>query len=138
MTLQLNSGEYLGLLGPNGAGKSTLVKTICSLQKPDSGDMRVLGYSHNTRNYDFLKRIGVVFGHKSSLWGDLPVRDSYQVLQKIYDIDDQIFNVRLEELTEALGLAAIINTRVRNLSLGERMNGLNAKLLRLFFVTQTC
>ena len=121
VTFQLSAGECLGLLGPNGAGKSTLVKTICGLQKPDSGNVLVLGSSHNHRNYDFLRRIGVVFGHKSSLWWDLPVKDSYNVLQKVYNIDCKNFNMRLEELIETLSLSSILNTRVRNLSLGERV-----------------
>ncbi|UNE54913.1 ATP-binding cassette domain-containing protein [Bartonella machadoae] len=121
VTLQLKAGECLGLLGPNGAGKSTLVKTICGLQKADCGKVQVLGYSPSHRNYDFLRRIGVVFGHKSSLWWDLPVKDSYTVLQKIYDIDRKNFTLKLEELTQALGLSSILNRRVRNLSLGERV-----------------
>ena len=29
-----------GLLGPNGAGKSTLMRTIATLQAPDSGPSR--------------------------------------------------------------------------------------------------
>ncbi|EJF77888.1 Uncharacterized ABC transporter ATP-binding protein YbhF [Candidatus Bartonella washoeensis] len=121
VTLQLKAGECLGLLGPNGAGKSTLVKTICGLQKADCGKVRVLGSSPSHRDYDFLRRIGVVFGHKSSLWWDLPVKDSYAVLQKIYDIDRKNFMLKLEELTQALGLSSILNRKVRNLSLGERV-----------------
>src|SRR5687767_14264358 len=36
VTLDIPSGMY-GLLGPNGAGKSTLMRTIATLQEPDSG-----------------------------------------------------------------------------------------------------
>ncbi len=36
VTLQIPKGMF-GLLGPNGAGKSTLMRTIATLQSPDSG-----------------------------------------------------------------------------------------------------
>ena len=36
--LSLTIGNYMfGLLGPNGAGKSTLMRTVATLQDPDSG-----------------------------------------------------------------------------------------------------
>ena len=36
ISITIKSGMF-GLLGPNGAGKSTLMRTIATLQKPDSG-----------------------------------------------------------------------------------------------------
>ena len=36
VTLDIPNGMF-GLLGPNGAGKSTLMRTIATLQEPDSG-----------------------------------------------------------------------------------------------------
>jgi len=38
VSIEIQPGMF-GLLGPNGAGKSTLMRTIATLQEPDSGEM---------------------------------------------------------------------------------------------------
>ena len=42
VSLEIPTGMY-GLLGPNGAGKSTLMRTIATLQDPDSGSVALDG-----------------------------------------------------------------------------------------------
>ncbi len=44
-----------GLLGPNGAGKSTLMRTVATLQDPDSGEIRLDGLDV-VANKDELRR----------------------------------------------------------------------------------
>ena len=54
VTLEIPSGMY-GLLGPNGAGKSTLMRTIATLQEPDSGSI-MLGDIDVVRDKDQVRR----------------------------------------------------------------------------------
>jgi viologen exporter family transport system ATP-binding protein len=69
------------------------------------------------------REIGVVFGQRSQLWWDLPLRDSFRILAAIHRMSTVDAATRIEELVERLGLAHLLDVPVRQLSLGERMRG---------------
>ncbi|NBA97159.1 ATP-binding cassette domain-containing protein [Pseudomonas sp. R5(2019)] len=117
----VKEGSSVGLVGANGAGKSSLIKILCGIQRPSSGGVEVLGYEPGARKLEYLRNIGAVFGHKTSLWWDLPVRTSFLTYKKIYGVDDEVFFENLSELSAALSLDHVLSRSVRNLSLGERV-----------------
>ncbi len=43
ISFEVKSGEIVGFLGPNGAGKSTVLKILCTLLRPESGEISVAG-----------------------------------------------------------------------------------------------
>ncbi|HCS87909.1 MAG TPA: lipoprotein-releasing system ATP-binding protein LolD [Bacteroidales bacterium] len=43
VNLHINKGEIVSVVGPSGAGKTTLLQIIGSLDKPDSGNVRIGG-----------------------------------------------------------------------------------------------
>jgi ABC-2 type transport system ATP-binding protein len=67
------------------------------------------------------RRIGVVFGQRSQLWWDLPLRESFELVGHLYRIPAADRQRRLARLDEALGLGRLLQTPVRSLSLGQRM-----------------
>jgi ABC-2 type transport system ATP-binding protein len=66
-------------------------------------------------------RIGTVFGQRSQLWYQLPPRDTFALLGRVYEVDPTRHRRRMDELIALFGLGALVDTPVRQLSLGERM-----------------
>ena len=117
----IQSGEIVGLLGPNGAGKTTLMKMFTGIIVPSAGQLQILGHIPAKRDRQFRKKIALVMGQKSQLWWDIPAMDSFQLLQRYYEIDTQGFQSRLKELAFLLRVEDRLHVHVRKLSLGERM-----------------
>ena len=57
VSLRIPAGMY-GLLGPNGAGKSTLMRTIATLQQPDSGTIQLDELDVLQRPAELRKKLG--------------------------------------------------------------------------------
>ena len=121
MSFAVSRGERVAIIGPNGAGKSTTLKMLSGVLQPSSGAAEVLGLTPWRQRRALAYGIGVVFGQRSQLWGELPARDAFALLRRIYDQDAESFRRRLGELTERFGLADILDQPVRRLSLGQRM-----------------
>lgn len=119
--LDISKGEFVGLLGPNGAGKTTLMKMLTGIIVPSCGELEVNGYIPFKRHKEFRKKIALVMGQKSQLWWDIPAYDSFVLLQKYYEIPEDKFQKRLNDLSSTLGVTDLLQVHVRKLSLGERM-----------------
>ncbi|UTA69666.1 MULTISPECIES: ABC transporter ATP-binding protein [Emticicia] len=57
VNLTINQGMF-GLLGPNGAGKSSLMRTIATLQEPDSGEISLGNINVLTQKEEVRKTLG--------------------------------------------------------------------------------
>ncbi|MER5326716.1 ABC transporter ATP-binding protein [Streptosporangium roseum] len=123
LSFTVEAGEFVGYLGPNGAGKSTTIKMLTGILAPTSGRIQVAGLDPSRRRTALARKIGVVFGQRTTLWWDLPLKDSFELIRHLYKVDRVLFHRRLDELTGLLDLAGFMNTPVRQLSLGQRMRG---------------
>ncbi|MGY0006079.1 ABC transporter ATP-binding protein [Micromonospora sp. I033] len=128
--LRVERGEMLGYIGPNGAGKSTTLKMLTGVLMPSAGQARVCGLRPVADRTRLALRIGVVFGQRSQLWWDLPLRDSFGLLRHVYRVPAGEHAARLARCRSLLDLDEFLDTPVRQLSLGQRMRGeLTAALL---------
>jgi ABC-2 type transport system ATP-binding protein len=121
VSFDIEAGERVALIGPNGAGKSTTLKILTGILQPSGGDATVLGLTPWRERLKLTHRIGVVFGQRSQLWSELPVRDSFALLRRIYNQDAAVFAARLGRLIERFDLARLLPQPVNRLSLGQRM-----------------
>ena len=121
VSFAVEPGEIVGFLGPNGAGKTTTLKMLAGLLHPTAGNGRVLDFQPWQRKRDFLKVITLVMGQRNQLNWDIPASDSFELNRVIYRVPASQYKETLDELTDLLELAPLINKPVRNLSLGERM-----------------
>lgn len=121
VSFEVGDGEVIGFIGPNGAGKSTTIKMLTGIIVPTSGIIDIDGLTPYKNRKAYVQNIGVVFGQRSQLWWDLPVKDSFLLLKKIYKISDKTYKENLSLFSELLDLGNIINRPVRQLSLGQRM-----------------
>ena len=121
MTFQIRPGESVGYIGANGAGKSTTIKMLCGILVPTAGRVRTCGLDPLKSRRELSRRIGVVFGQRSQLWWDLPLRESFSILAAIHRLDPAAAGRRTDELVEQLEMGATLDTPVRQLSLGQRM-----------------
>jgi ABC-2 type transport system ATP-binding protein len=130
VSLTIDRGEMVGYIGPNGAGKSTTLKMLTGVLTPSSGEVSVCGLAPVPQRTKLALRIGVVFGQRSQLWWDLPLRESFELLRHIYRVPPADHAARLKRCRALLDLDEFLDTPVRQLSLGQRMRGeLTAALL---------
>ena len=121
VSFTIEKGERVGFLGPNGAGKTTTLKVLSGLLHPTSGEVEVDGHLPFKREAALLGKITLVMGQKSQLIWDLPPAETYAMNRAIFDVPHAEFTKTLDELTQLLDLAPLLDKPTRQLSLGERM-----------------
>lgn len=86
--VNLNIGKGMfGLLGPNGAGKSTLMRTIATLQDPDTGGIQ-FGDIDVLKDKDALRKVLGYLPQEFGLYPNLPAQtilDHFAVLKGLTD-----------------------------------------------------
>ncbi len=99
VSLSVGEGEIYGLLGGSGSGKSTLLREMIMLQRPESGQVRVLGHDLDRlsrRQAAWLRRQWGVLFQAGALYSSLTVAENVGIALKEYTrlpssiIDDMV------------------------------------------------
>jgi len=90
--------NMFGLLGPNGAGKSTLMRTVATLQEPDSGSIHVDGLDVLTQKNEVRK----VLGYLPQEFGVYPKVSALDMLQHLAVLKGVTNAKERKEMVDAL------------------------------------
>ena len=121
VSFTLHRGEFAAYAGPNGAGKSTTFKLLSGLLRAQQGQVELFGADPCVKRIEVMRRTGVLFGNRSELWWDHPVRASFEWKKAVWEIPDDVYLAQVKRLKELLDLEPLWNTFSRELSLGQRM-----------------
>lgn len=115
----VKEGELFAFLGPNGAGKTTTIDIICTLLKPDSGEVTINGYALGRQDDKIRKDIGVVF-QDNTLDNLLTVKENLHTRGSFYGIPQKSLPGAIEGAAAATGVKSFYNRPYGKLSGGQR------------------
>ncbi|MHC1706380.1 MAG: ABC transporter ATP-binding protein [Bacteroidales bacterium] len=115
ISLNIPRGRFVGLLGPNGAGKTTLVEMIEGIQKPDKGDILILGKKWQGNEQELRKIIGLSL-QETRFIDKLKVGETLRLFASFFDLGKE----RVNEIIETIGLEEKRKSFVVHLSGGQR------------------
>lgn len=113
------SGSFTVLLGPNGAGKTTLFSLIARLLEPAPGVIAIEGLDVATAGGRALGPVGIVF-QQPTLDLDLSVEQNLRYFASLHGLDRRLSEARIAEGLGALSVSDRRQSRVRELSGGQR------------------
>ena len=115
LSLQIPKGQFIALLGPNGAGKTTLVEMIEGIQKPDKGEITIMG-KHWKGNEDELHQIIGLSLQETRFIDKLRVTETLRLFASFFKLGMS----RVDEIIDVVGLGDKKRSYVVNLSGGQR------------------
>jgi ABC-2 type transport system ATP-binding protein len=115
INLNIPKGQFVALLGPNGAGKTTLVEMIEGIQKPDSGDIGIMGKKWKG-NEDELHRIIGLSLQETRFIDKLRVSETLLLFASFFNLGKE----RVNKIIDLIGLDEKRKSYVVNLSGGQR------------------
>lgn len=127
VSFNVESGDIFGMLGANGAGKTTTLNMIIGILVPDSGSIRVFG-KDTQKDVNVLESMSMTSGG-TQFHGNLRTKDILNFYGRMYGIEKNEREKRIERLIEFFGLDSFVDRKFWYLSTGQKMRLTFAKAM---------
>lgn len=117
-----------GFVGPNGAGKTTTLKAICTLLKPNWGEVQVFGHSVRADPKEVRRRIGFMPDH-FSMYRQMTVFEYLDFFAAAYGLDVSQRNQVIDDVLTLTDMDGRRNDLISGLSRGMQQRVSLARVL---------
>lgn len=121
INLTIKAWEKIAFLWPNWAWKSTTIKMLSWILSKTSWEINILWLDPEKDRQKLVYQIWAVFGQTSRLWYHLTPKDTFLLFWKMFEINKEDYEKRINYLIKEFEIESFLNTPVRKLSLGQRM-----------------
>jgi ABC-2 type transport system ATP-binding protein len=119
LNLTAESGQVVALLGPNGAGKTTFIRSVATLLRPDSGELRVGGYDVRRQAPEVRRIIGLA-GQFAAIEPAMTGRENLEMVARLFGQSRKSARANSSAVLETLGLTGAAGRLARTYSGGMR------------------
>ena len=121
--LEIDKSEFVGVMGPSGSGKTTLLNIIATIDEPTTGEVIIAGERPHLLNQNQIaqfrrRHLGFVF-QDFNLLHTLTVEENIVLPLTLDGARVKAMKEKAETIAEKLGISAIMNKRVHEISGGQ-------------------
>lgn len=116
VNFSVDRGEIVGLLASNGGGKTTSMRIALGLMKPDIGEVLVAGQKIAP---DSVRGVGYM-PEERGLYSDETVVNQLHYFARLHRIPKEKIKPRIKELLDKLEVSQFADSKVKELSLGNK------------------
>lgn len=128
VSFRVEAGELYAWLGPNGSGKTTTIRILTGLTRPDEGRVMTNGHDMLGDPVSAKRQNGLV-PQTVNLDAELSVRENLDIHGRLFGMTRSHRKSRIDGLLEYVELAERANSRVKELSGGQKRRVMIARAL---------